>query len=426
MSGEDFKTIDESFSVPREIHDSELWFRRGGGQIEFFDTFNLRYPAYKEIINAIDDLISLSRLYSRFTTNTAEDNREPSRTELLTSLFADIIGDFAVSIKLASDGHIRQSMRSLRATLDLLIAGIYTYTSWTQASLSYPDGVNPFIEAFLSGLWGKLKDLNLDDIIIANLMTNSNGTEVSAREHLGKLTYELSKEFVDRMFPWENNEQPENIGIASKNIYSSLMKSLLEILSVRESKEHTKLLSQILDAENFIQTIIKGDKFTLKSCRGHEKIMMENLRKKLGLSSDSGSYLEEKMRRLTFVFESEVEGDLKNYPQCDECDKKATIFGILQKPDNKAMKKLIKYQLSKEDLEIFNKEIGKILNNNGKKEYFVDLIYSKLYTSLNDFVHSNYVNIPSVEEWYRSYFHPVLSVESIVLSRFSTRRQEKV
>ena len=66
------------------------------------------------------------------------------------------------------------------------------------------------------------------------------------------------------------------------------------------------------------------------------------------------------------------------------------------------------------------KKYFELKNKKIKDKYFGDIIYSEIYTNLNDYVHANIVEEPTVSDWFNNFYIPTVKVLDCILSSIST------
>ncbi len=370
-----------------DLVDLKEWAQKGFRLKDFYQIFNIPFPCYEEISKSILFLSDLLHNYS-WLLDTVQTSNMAKKYRYFNALFSDIFGELAISVKLAGEGYIKYSLREIRSSFDLLFAGIFTVSSWPSDSLNSEEGTNPMADAFISGLWGKMKELNLDDLIIdADIIYFDEGQ--SAKKNLVELSDELYYKLISK-FNFNENKIDE------------------------KSKENLKKPLRKLLNKAFIE-FIKND-LTLKACEKHEDKLLSDLENKLGIKEELTNDLKQKLQQLTFLVSSDEKGDIL----CDHCEEEAKIFGIYSRLDTRSMVKLIKYQLKNyNQLNTINSCIKKSLKAFGKKtkgNYFGDIIYSEIYIKLNDYVHSNVVEEPNITEWFYDFFTPTTAILECVLS----------
>lgn len=390
------------------------WANDGFSLKDFYDIFNIPYPTYEEIPKAIQELSELFDNYSYYVTSISNDNKRNKIEEHLKFLFADIFGELALSIKLAGEGFISYSLREIRSVFDLLFAGLFTVSSWPPGSAKNENGVNPLANAFFSGYWGQLKELNLDDLILPELKIREN-----ANKQAMSILHELSEKFYPDIIS-EFDLTNDVLKMGGEKRVKDELSSALKTFFIKVLKNHESwpniAKGTLGDKEYFYYILMNNNGVTLRSCKEHEEKMLTALMQKLGLGKELTDEIKENLRELTFIDESgDEESNL-----CDYCENKAEVYGIYSRPDTRAMVKLIKLQLEQEELNGINsciKEGFKIIGRSPKKTYFGDIIYSELYYKLNNYVHSNIVEEPSVGEWFYNFFAPTIIILQCILSR---------
>lgn len=185
-----------------------------------------------------------------------------------------------------------------------------------------------------------------------------------------------------------------------------------------DSGEWSKIKKEVLgNVEYFYLMLLSSDKFSLRACGNHEVELLESLKKKIGITENSSNESIQDIMLLMFTgpeFDEETGAGL-----CDYCDNKATIYGLFSRPDTKSMSNLIKVQLQKDELDGINSCIINSFSQIEKpvKGYFGDIIYSEIYSRLNDYAHSNIVREPSISEWLEDFFLPTSIVLQCILGR---------
>lgn len=379
----------------------------------FYEIFNIPYPAYEEISKAISHLSELFDNYSWYVESIYSDNTRKKIEERFKLLLADIFGELGVSIKLAGEGYIKYSLREIRSVLDLLFAGLFTISSWTSDSQESDEGINPMAEAFFSGYWGKMNVLSLDSLVLPQIYFGEESKEKQATTLLGKLANKFYSDII-LGFNIDNAKIPNK----KKQKLTKLLRKLLNYFFmnlIKDSDAWSGIAKEILgDTEHFWETLMNDDEVTVKACEEHKEKMLEDLSKKLGIDVILTDDIRQKLLQLTFKAK-EDESILCNY-----CEKKATIYGIYSRPDTRAMSKLIKLQLKEEEVNGINsciKESFKEIGRNTNKPYFGDIIYSEVYSKLNDYVHSNITEEPTISQWFYEFFIPTIIILQCILSR---------
>lgn len=392
------------------------WAQKGLLLKDFYEIFNVSYPTYEEISRAISYLSELFDNYSWYMETISADNTRNKIEEHFKLLFADIFGELGISIKLAGEGYIKYSLREIRSVLDLLFAGLFTVSSWVQDSLEIEGGTNPMANAFFSGYWDKMKPLSLDGLVLPILEF---GEE---RKRVMSTLRKLSDMFYPNIIS-EFNFDKDKITIREEQKLKKLLgKSLNEFFMdlIKDSSLWPDIANKTLgDTAYFYWILMSNDEFALRACKKHEDNLLEDLKKKFGIKNDLTDDLKQKLSQLTFTGPQFDEGE-GYLCGCSDCDNNATIYGIYSRPDTRAMSKLIKLQLQEQELEGINScvvdSFGEI-QKNARASYFGDIIYSEIYSKLNDYVHSNIVEEPNISQWFDDFFVPTIIVLQCILGR---------
>ncbi|MCL5990241.1 MAG: hypothetical protein M1166_07925 [Candidatus Thermoplasmatota archaeon] len=396
---------------------TKQWIESGCLLKDFYDIFNVPYPTYYEVSKAIQELSELFDNYSAYMTSIITDNKRNKIEENFKLLFADIFGELGVSVKLAGEGYISYSLREIRAVLDLLFAGLFTVSSWTPRSVEYEEGINPMAQALFSGYWGKLKEFNFDSLVLPIIQLGEEGKPVPIS------LQELSNEFYPHITSKFNFDRDKISKKWETIMKTELQESLYEFF-INFSKKYgiwSDIAKEGLgNTEHFYELLIINRDVSLRSCKIHEENLLKDLRDKLGISGELTDDLRKNLSELTFELTFEREPNDGESNLCDYCENEAVIYGIYGRPKTRAMVKLIKLQLESEELKGINscvKESLKMIGRNPKETYFGDIIYSEIYSKLNDYVHSNIVKEPTISEWFYDFFLPTIIVLQCILSR---------
>jgi len=404
----------------QDIKKSIEWMNRRLETSDFYKIFNVPNKGKKKIREAIEFLKQLNDRYASFL-NSIKEKPDKGRTEkFLALLFADIFSELAISVKLAGEGYIKYSLREIRATLDLIFMGIFTISSWPGGSAESDEDINPMANAILSGYWGKMSIFkNFDRLALPHVGVNNRSEERSMKETMHK----LSKKFYEEII----YELPHNKALASNKKAKEIFKKILEEFVVELIREDNKVVREILknylSPESFHFLLMSDDNITLRACDKHEYVLLKDLKRKLRIQGKLTSKLKEKLRLLTFHTPDAKTYLGNEFGRCKYCENEATIYAVYSRPDTPEMKKLIKYQLQKDKLNAINlcvKKYFELKNKKIKDKYFGDLIYSEIYTKLNDYVHANIVEEPTVSDWFNNFYIPTVKVLDCILSSIST------
>lgn len=407
----------------KEINDIIEWINVGKGGDDFCRIFNIPSPQSEEISSAISYLSQLLDNYSWYLHSIDLDKIKNKAEEHFKLLFADIFGELAISIKLAGEGYIKFSLRSIRAALDLFFAGLFSVSSWVPDSLLNETGINPFATAFFSGHWDKMKDVDsvdIDALIISELQIENEGKLIPVTSVLQNILSKTYAHIISEFGTGENGINKENEKWLKNSLKYFLNEFLIEYIR-KTTKQNKVELSKTLkdafsDTKNFYFMLFNDNKFAYKACEKHQNNLLSCLGNKLEIEKKYKDNLEEVLSDLTFRL---PENDWVEASTCDYCGNNASIYGLYSKPNTRAMSKLIKFQLREQDLNEINKCIKNSFKEIGiksKKQYFGDIIYSKIYSKLNNYVHSNVVDEPYIGEWLYSFFAPTCIVLQCILS----------
>lgn len=407
-----------------DIVDLTEWLNKGLRPNEFFRIFNVPCPTYREATDAIAFLGELIDSYSDYFGFLFNDNVKDKREQYLKLIFSDIFAELAMAIKLAAEGYVKYSLRNIRAALDLLFAGMYTISSWTEESLQGEDGINPMAEAFFSGYWGKMKSLDIDDLVLSRLRVGDE--EKLIRNELHQLRDEIFQRIISK-FQLDESKMPQKSILTSKKLLEgSLGKLFVEMIRNSDSSAWSELAKEGLEPRNFYLTLISDSRFVFRSCDKHEDELLVRLKEKLEIPGELTDELKADLRG-SLTFRGPVFKKNDSYPFCDDCEEPTTVVGFHSRPDTRGLTKLIKFQLPKNELEQINSCIADTFSSKDKKVkgYFGDIVYKQIYVKLNDYAHSNIVDEPSIYEWYSEFILPSFSVFNCILTRLPWLEEPK-
>ncbi|QRF76137.1 hypothetical protein Thermo_01654 [Thermoplasmatales archaeon] len=392
------------------------WAQKGQLPKDFYEIFNVPYPNSEEISKAVSYLSELLDNYSWYLGSISEDNTRSKIERDFGLLFADIFGELAISVKLAGEGYIKYSLREIRSALDILFAGLFTVSSWVPDSIKSEDGINPFASAFFSRYWGKLTPLSLESLILPTLEIGEE--RKPAKNSLRELSDKFYPDIISK-FAFDKHKIPRKI---EQKLKSLLERSLNEFFMnfLKDTDQWSDIANETVgNSEYFYGMLMSNDEHCLRACREHESDMLNDLKDRFGIKGDLSDELKQDLLQLTFIgpeFDDETETNRCGYKNCEN---KATIYGIISRPDTRSMSKLVKLQLNKEELRNINSCIKESFKEIQKpvKGYFGRIIYSEIYSKLNDYVHSNIVEEPTTSDWFHEFFEPTAIVLQCILGR---------
>ncbi len=418
----------------KDIEDMKKWMKQDFSSKAFVKLFGIRPTILQKkgsiMAKAIRSFASFVREYGAYVLF-LEMNKVSSKVEeMMKLLFADILGELAISVKLTCDGYTSYALKNLRAALDLSITGLFLTTSWTVESKREGKGINPFGEAFLkSGLWGDLKALSYDEltqIIVEKVYLGREEAmpeERSIKSDIETISNSTLNSIL-RTFTHSVEEiefTPTELSRIKTSIAKGISKAIVELFRKEANNKLTELIREMLFPDNFIELFKRDERLALASCSKDEEDMVADLKKRFGIyDKASCNSRNEDVDFLIFTTSSEgddLEG--QNVPICHYCDAPATSFALTSRPDTGCMLKLAKYQLSTERRKYLDECISKIFygEESKRREFFGDLLYSNLYARLNNFVHHNIVEEPPLTMWYDEFFMPILKVNVCLLRR---------
>ncbi len=403
-----------------DINRVTQWANTGYFPKDFYEIFNVPYPTYPEISQAISLLHELLENYSWYLENISKDNIKNKTESYFKLLLADIFGELSIAVKLAGEGYIKYSLRGIRSVLDILFAGLFTVSSWNLEDIKNKDSINPFANAFISGYWGKLTPLSIDNLVLSILDSRIDGKPVkSSLQALSEKFYPeivselgLDKAIVRKKGKKKKEKQIKHLLENSLDIFFMNTMNYIDDKGLSYIKKLT-----LSNTEYFYLMLLSNDQFSLRACKNHEDELLKSLKKRFGITENSSDEAIQNIMSLMFTgpeFDDETGAGI-----CDYCDNKATIYGLISRPDTKSMSNLIKFQLQKDELESINSCVINSFSQMGKQvdDYFGKIIYSEIYSKLNDYAHSNIVREPSISEWFENFFLPTSIVLQCILGR---------
>ena len=400
-----------------DIVDMIQWRNTGMRVNTFFQIFNLPSNVDPEIQEAISYLRNAVLSFDHHFEQISADEIVDKKEDYLKMLFADIFGEFAISIKLSAEGYMKYALRNLRSSLDLLFVGLYTVYSWPEGSLDSPAGTNPLAEAFFSGLWSKMEEIDIDQLVLSRLVFKVEDKEILVR----KETIDLATSFLNQLYEKFGFQVPENskTSKALQVLREGIEKAFSYLAKNNDNESWRDIQQDTLSPENFYNTLMLDERFCFRACDEHEGELLKREVKKLHLSGSFDEPAKNIKDYLTFVGPEYDQN--KYFLTCDDCEKPARIFGLHSRPSTRGLVKLIKNQMPINILRKLNSCVSKVFSESEKnaKGYFGDIIYSKLYVMLNDYSHSNIVDAPTTEEWFLFFYLPALKTCQCVLEVLS-------
>lgn len=107
---------------------------------------------------------------------------ENIENEPVMMLYSDIQKKMALSIKLAAEDFIVNSIRGIRIALDFLTGAVFFLTSCVGGKPD-ADDINSFYDSYTSGLWSGLKEFDINEMTLSNIFLRTNGKEVDLTQY---------------------------------------------------------------------------------------------------------------------------------------------------------------------------------------------------------------------------------------------------
>jgi hypothetical protein len=398
----------------KDIKNLIEWINRKMNLDDFHAIFNIPSDTFTEIPRSIGLLGELLGCYINHFGDISYKSSIKKRECYLQLLFADIFGELAISIKMASEGYFKYSLRNIRATLDLIFAGLFFVLSWDNLSLNDPEGTNLFASAFFSGYWGKLKEIDPDQIVLSGLSILPEDEIVMVRKESMNLANSFLKQVIER-FKFEESKVSKT-GKAKQIMRDAVEKAFSELVKSAPNAVWNDLQHETFAQTNFYQVLMLDERFFFRSCENHEKDLLDRLVKDLKLNKSTIENVEEIKEYLTFRFPLSDATD--DNITCDDCERPPQIFGLRGRLSSRGLLKVMKFQMQNEPRKKLDNCVSRLFSNGDEqsKGFFGDVIYSKLYAKLNDFSHANLVEEPSVKVWYSDFFSPVIGFIKCILN----------
>lgn len=404
----------------KAMNDVNFLLNRSGESIDdFYRVFLLPYPNDTFLDDAINDFLDLIHSYVNFMDR---NFKEPPKSEkysteshenqlrFLALHSADVLGNLAVSIKLAGSGYIAESLTLLRSAIDICIQSLFSTLS--VKAISDENWINPIGEALSSSYYHRLREISLDELAIDRIGFG----EESEEKYLGKLLTKATKSSLAAYFN-EMEVNSGNIDVSKMNEYTRMLRGTLSKITVdvfkkagkqQEQEFYMNTLKETASPENLLIFLMDNSKLSYRVCKEHEDELMKRLKSKLKIKGDLNEKELAQLKKLTFQYKISDE-KISSTITCDECEKPPEIWSRTVRFKKDAMIKFLKYNLDK-DLQSKVNECAKAAFDRDKTEFFGDLINYKIYAELNPFSHGDAKDEPTLFEWYNKFIGPFMKI----------------
>ncbi|MEM4066738.1 MAG: hypothetical protein QXV17_07755, partial [Candidatus Micrarchaeaceae archaeon] len=109
----------------KSMNNTIKWVKNRGGIDNFYEIFKIPLRNKIEIDYAINDFSNASTSYGKFCFTLEKEVQMKKRFEPLKFFSTDVLGNTAISIKLAGEGYISESLAILRSAIDILISSLF-------------------------------------------------------------------------------------------------------------------------------------------------------------------------------------------------------------------------------------------------------------------------------------------------------------
>lgn len=392
----------------KTIENLDLLMKREGSSDDFYRIFNIPFPNKPHIEDTIQEFIEVLSSYASFIKRIGENDKIKKRYEPLSTYSADVLGYIATSIKLAGESYVGESLAILRSAIDILILSLFTSLTWIPSGTT--EEINPLALALESPYYHRLRETSLDSFIVNRIGIGEESEGVFLTNKIKNTSFKCLENYLTELGVDRDKIEPKD-----QNKYLGKIRETLNAISIEALKNQSEnfkgLMTESTSPEAFLEYLMQDERYTFKSCRDHEKDLLEDLKKHLNVKGEITEKITDDLRLLTFQFDIEhnAQGAL---PLCDYCEKHPVIWSIHTRFDKNSMIKYIKYHLDQEsEIKIDNcvqTALGK------KKIFFGDLINYELYNELNPYSHGDPKEEPTIAQWYELYMHPFLVCVSCI------------
>lgn len=408
-------------SSSKGINNVTLFINSGGNIGDFYRIFKIPFPNELQmdsvIINFIEalgsyiyfrDLIYKDGLeaYINSQNPVNENNILQERYVAFAYFSSDLFGNIAISIKLASEGYIGESLAILRSAVDLLFSSLF-------ASIS---GVSGW--GMASPYYHQLNEASLDEFVVNSIGVGDEEGGTLLSDTINKVASKCFDDYLTELGIDGGNE--ENINQTEINISKSkIMKSLTEISAImfkgHGNEFYKGVLMEVTSPKDFKISLMYDSRYTYRACNDHREKLLERLYKQLeigGKFNDLKPEVKQDLEKLTFTWDISKDAEDK-LPICDDCENTPVIWSIHVRFDKRSMLKYLKMNIDKASLNKIN-ECGKSAFEMKKGDFFGDVIDRKIYAKLNPYAHGDPKDEPSISDWYKLYMKPFLKSISCI------------
>lgn len=420
-------------STSKAIQNLSLFNTSAGNVDDFYKIFNIPLPNAKEIDDVIRDFIKVSNsnydfnelVYGEcenFIEAWLDSEKSPNENNILQRKYGsfmyfsfDVFGNLAISIKLAGEGYIYQSLAILRSAIDILFSSLFGSESEI-----------PRVIDMTSPYYHQLNEISWDEIVINNIQFGEGVEEdLILRKAINNATSNCLDNYLTELQKDRESITVKDLNRYKKIIRDSLMRASAEMMNKSDDESYKSIKNEITHPSNFFGNIVMDDRYTYRACKEHERNLLERLQKQLEIGGNFDELSEEikdGLRQLTFDLEIPWENEDRP-PTCDDCDNPPVIWSIHVRFDKKSMLKYLKAHMGKDALIKINK-CTKLAFNRKDKDFFGDVINRKIYDRLNPYSHGDPKEEPSIQEWYGEYMKPFLESLSCIYSNLIQNQEQ--
>lgn len=383
----------------------ELWKNRELDIDNFYRIFNVPFPNYPEIEYAAKQVKDALKSRDNFTHMVDKNKLLQEKYQSFESFSDDVLSYVGICIKLAGEGHIAESLMSLRASIDLFITSLFASLVWEP---KYEQELNP-LGQLNSPYYHLLEEIDVNDLVINAIGLGEEKEGVELREIVRKKANEFLYDYLKALNIEQKNIEDKALN-KPREILRDALGSVFMKLFQAGSKEYTVALKEVTKPETFVSLLMDADKYSYKVCNEHLELLLEDLNKRLKIGGEITDEIRANLKPMTFrmILNNNPENN-GEVPICGVCGKPAEIGSIPVRFNKRSMLQYMRFHLNENTRKKINTCVKKALKLE-KTVFFGDFLYYGIYNQLNPYAHGDPKEEPGVNEWYDLYLKPFLQI----------------